>query len=186
MLCLCEILFYSSAISQGSVRHGGLEPELRKLLEATLTVKPGRKTPGSSKLPPRSPLSPESKAALLLEIAQVTQNKLASPSLSVLSSLSLSHALIGHNVPWSVLRIVLHTLCVYVCMYVYMYVWQMCVEQGLGELCGDCVVALPGEVPGARLGLLRHTVTSQLNLLKNAHLSPYSRAAVEVRCVETA
>ena len=49
------------------------------------------------------------------------------------------------------------------------------------EVCAECVAALPGEVPGARLGLLRHTVASQLSLLQRiAKLPPYSRPAVEV------
>ena len=58
-------------------------------------------------------------------------------------------------------------------------------DQGLVELCGECVAALPTEEEGigSRLELLRHTVTTQLSLLQQtAGLPPYSRAAVEV-CV---
>ena len=56
-----------------SVRQGDVESELRKLVESTLEISStSRKTPGSSKHPPPPPpLSLESKAALLLEIAQV-------------------------------------------------------------------------------------------------------------------
>ena len=62
--------FACSAMSQQSVSPAELEAELRKLLESTLTMGPGRKTPAASTLPPPT-LSPETKAALLLEIAQV-------------------------------------------------------------------------------------------------------------------
>ena len=58
-----------STILQSTVKHGELESELRRLLEAMLVVKEtSRKTPGPNK---SLPLSPESKATLLLEIAQV-------------------------------------------------------------------------------------------------------------------
>ena len=55
------------------MRQSELETELRKLLEATLSMKPAssRKTPAPGKQPLPQPLSPESKATLLLEIAQV-------------------------------------------------------------------------------------------------------------------
>jgi hypothetical protein len=62
------------AISQCTVRQGELEPEIKNLLDATLSVKPtSKKTQSSSKLPQSPPLSPVSKAALLLEIAQVCE-----------------------------------------------------------------------------------------------------------------
>lgn len=60
---------------------------------------------------------------------------------------------------------------------------QLCLEQGLPQLCRECVAALPRDLSQPKLALLRVTVTSQLMLLgqgEKAGASLYSRTAVEV------
>ena len=62
--------FMSSSLAQGSVKEP--ETELRKLVEAVTVEKaPARKTPAQSGKVTPQPHSPEVKAGVLLEIAQV-------------------------------------------------------------------------------------------------------------------
>ena len=60
---------------------------------------------------------------------------------------------------------------------------QLCLDQGLPQLCRECVAALPRDLPQTRLALLRVTVAGQLTLVgqaeRNGH-NLYSKTAVEV------
>ena len=69
---ILDVHHYCSNLSQGSRgRQSEVESQLRKLVD-TLTAKtPARKTPGPSKTSPQTTSSQESKAEILLEIAQV-------------------------------------------------------------------------------------------------------------------